>query len=51
VTAARRSARRLVSGSFSTLLANVGARVVALASVGVCTLLIARADGSAGVGI
>ncbi len=51
MTAARRSARRLVSGSFSTLLANVGARVVALASVGVCTLLIARADGSAGVGI
>jgi O-antigen/teichoic acid export membrane protein len=51
VTAARRLARRLVSGSFSTLLANVGARIVALASVGVCTLLIARADGAAGVGI
>jgi O-antigen/teichoic acid export membrane protein len=51
MNAARRAARRLVSGSFSTLLGNVAARVVALASVGLCTLLIARADGAAGVGI
>lgn len=51
MTAVRRSARRLISGAFSTLLANVAARILALASVGLCTLLIARADGAAGVGI
>jgi len=51
MTRVSRAARRLVCGSFSTLLANVAARVLALASVAVCTLLIARADGAAGVGI
>ncbi len=51
MTAVLRVARRLLSGAFSTLLANVAARILALASVGVCTLLIARADGAAGVGI
>jgi O-antigen/teichoic acid export membrane protein len=50
-TALRRVVRRLASGSFTTLLGNVAARVVALASVAVCTLLVARAGGAAGVGI
>lgn len=47
----RRVARRLRTGSLSTLLGNVAARVVALASVALCTLLVARAGGAAGVGI
>jgi O-antigen/teichoic acid export membrane protein len=50
-TALRRVARRLPSGAFSTLLGNVAARVVALASVALGTLLVARAGGAAGVGI
>jgi O-antigen/teichoic acid export membrane protein len=50
-TAVRRVGRRLASGSLSTLLGNVAARVVALASVALCTLLVARAGGAAGVGI
>jgi O-antigen/teichoic acid export membrane protein len=49
--AARRVARRLRSGSLSTLLANMAARILALASVALGTLFVARAGGAVGVGV